>query len=73
MTEDKNPEGAKPATREYLDLKLAGFRSEMRLLFVVAIAGNQLVQHISLSPAAGYIGSGLMVGGAFALKLLFVR
>lgn len=71
MTEhDNEPE---VATREYLDLKLAGFRSEMRLLFVVAVAGNQLLAHLSLSPAVGYIGSGLTIVGAAALKLVLVR
>jgi hypothetical protein len=65
-----NDDGDGPVTEKILNLKLAGFRSEMRLLFVVALAGNQLVSHISLSPAAGYIGNGIAVAGALAIKLL---
>ena len=77
MTDDQNTErgddSKTPATREYLDLKLAGFRSEMRLLFVVAIAGNTLLSHLTLSPTVGALGSGAAVVGAVLLKLLVLR
>lgn len=51
------------STREWIELKLASFRSEVRLLFVLSIAGNQVLAHLSLSAPVAYIGS----GGVFAL------
>lgn len=61
-----------PLTRGWLDLKLAAFRSEMRLLFVIAVAGNQLLAHISIGTTVGAIGGGVYVAGA-ALKALLIR
>lgn len=60
------------ATRDWIDLKLASFRSEVRLLFVLSIAGNQVLAHLSLSAPVAYIGS----GGVFAVaaaKVFFFR
>lgn len=59
------------ATREWINLKFAAFRSEVRLLFVLSVAGNQVLAHLSITPLAGYIGAGgiLVLGG---IKLIMV-
>lgn len=43
------------STRDWIDLKIASLKSEMRLLFVLSVAGNQLLGHLSISPALGYV------------------
>lgn len=58
------------ATKEWIEVKFAGFRSEMRLLFVLSVAGNQLLSHLSLSPTVGYITNGGVLLGAVSAKLL---
>lgn len=56
------------STRDWIDLKLASLRSEMRLLFVVSVAGNQLLGHLSVGTAvAAAVG-----GGAIAAKVIAV-
>jgi hypothetical protein len=72
VTERQDPD-EKTVTEKFLDVKLAGFRSEMRLLFVVAIAGNTLLSHLELSPVTSAIGSGAAVFGAVIVKALLVR
>ncbi len=57
-----------PNTREWIELKLNGLRSEMRMLFVLSVAGNQLLGHLALSPTLGYVSNGLIVGAALAAK-----
>ena len=58
-------------TRDWIDIKLGGLRSEMRLLFVISVAGNQLLSHITLSPVVGYVGSAaVVVAGAAKIALL---
>lgn len=51
-SEEEKGESKKLATEGWIELKLAAFRAEMRLLFVVAIAGNQVLSHISLGTTA---------------------
>jgi hypothetical protein len=65
-------EARMPATKEFVELKLASFRSEMRLLFVIAIAGNELISHVSLSPTIGAMVTGAAIGLAAAVKGLFL-
>lgn len=68
MNENDPSEG----TRDWIELKLASFRSEVRLLFVLSIAGNQVLAHLSLSAPVAYAGS----GGVFAVaaaKVFFFR
>ena len=59
-------------TRDWIDLKLASLRSEMRLLFVLSVAGNQLLTHIALNPVIGFVGT-VAVAGAAALKIALLR
>jgi hypothetical protein len=56
------------ATKDWIDTKINAMRSEMRLLFVVAVAGNQLLSHVSLSPTVGYITNAAVLLGAFGIK-----
>jgi hypothetical protein len=72
VTEHQDPDES-TVTEKFLDAKLSGFRSEMRLLFVVAIAGNSLLSHIQISPVTGAISSGAAVFGALLVKALLVR
>ncbi len=60
-------------TRDWIETKFASLRSEMRMLFVMAVAGNQLLTHISLTPTIGYISSGAIIAGAVTVKVLLLR
>lgn len=64
---DENPR--RTATREFVDLKLASLRSEMRLLFVLSVAGNQLLAHLAFSSAVGYVVNGAIFAAAILAKL----
>jgi hypothetical protein len=61
------------STRDWIDLKIAAFRSEVRLLFVVSVAGNQLLSHLSLSPALGYLSNVSVLVGAFIVKIFVLK
>jgi hypothetical protein len=61
------------ATRDWIDLKFTTFRSEMRMLFVLSVAGNQLLAHIALAPALGYIANVGLIIGVVALKIGLLR
>ena len=65
MSEERG-ESKKLATEGWIELKLAAFRAEMRLLFVIAIAGNQVLSHLSL----GTTGMILSNAGIICLALL---
>lgn len=73
---DDSPESrADPtqATRDWIDLKLASFRSEMRLLFVLSVAGNQVLSHLSIAPALTALGTGGVVAGALVKTFVIGR
>lgn len=57
------------STRDWIDLKIASLKSEMRLLFVLSVAGNTLLAHVALSPTVAYIGGGATFLGGMALKV----
>lgn len=59
-------------TKDWIEAKINGLRSEMRLLFVLAVAGNQLLTHLSFSTATAYISNGALIGGAVAVKIVSV-
>lgn len=61
---DNHLEDPSDATKDWMDLKIASMRSEMRLLFVVAVAGNQLLSHLSFSSTVAFVANGLLIGGA---------
>lgn len=70
MNEPEHKDGdPSQLTRDWIDLKIGSLRSEMRMLFVVSVAGNQLLSHVGLSTTVGYVGSGAVIVGAVALKL----
>lgn len=71
LHEDDHLEPTQKA-REWIDLKFTALRSEMRLLFVVAVAGNQILTHLSLGSTVGYIGGGLAATVA-GVRLFFLR
>lgn len=71
MSEDEDriePEGLHPTIREWLEAKLQGLRSEMRMLFVLSVAGNQLLAHLTLSTAASAATNGALVAAALMFK-----
>lgn len=57
--------------REWIDLKFASMRSEMRLLFVIAVAGNQVLSHVSIGTTVGYIGGTITLLGVAVKVALF--
>lgn len=56
------------ATRDWIDVKIASLRSEMRLLFVVSVAGNQLLSHVAVSSTVAALASGATIVGAVMVK-----
>lgn len=71
MSDLEHPDPSE-ATKEWIDLKFSGFRAEMRMLFILSVAGNQLLGHLSLSPALSYVAGGVLAVGAVGAKLLVV-
>lgn len=61
------------ATRDWIDLKLASFRSEVRLLFVLSVAGNQVLTHLSIAPAITAVGTGGIVAAALLKTFVIGR
>lgn len=72
MTTENKPMDPSQSTREWMDLKFASYRSEMRLLFVLSVAGNQLLSHLALSPIVGAVGN-IGVIGVVLLKMLVLK
>lgn len=67
MTEHQDKElDPSQNTRDWITNVVGSLRSEMRLLFVVSVAGNQLLGHLSIGTAvAAAVG-----GGAVAAKVI---
>jgi len=65
---DQDDHGKDVVTREWLELRMTAMRSELRLLVLIGLVGNQTLSHIDLPPAVGYVG-GITFIGLAVLKL----
>lgn len=57
-------------TRDWIENSIKSLRSEMRLLFVVAVAGNGILSHLSFGTTVGYVYNGGLLGLAGVLKIV---
>lgn len=57
--------------KEWVDLKLRAFRSEMRLLVIASVAGNQVLSHLSLPSTASALSAGAIAAGLLAKVFLW--
>ena len=59
-------------TRDWVGNAINSLRSEMRLLFVLSVAGNQLLSHLTLSTTVAYISNGALIAAVVIVKGLHV-
>ena len=59
--------------REWVDLKFAALRAELRLLVVLSVVGNQVLSSVSFHPISAVLGGVAVVAAAFVRYLMIVK